>query len=111
MEKRQTIQPWDHHHDEAEQKEEIEEIQKSFQEQRPNSSSRTLIIGNWNEENCIKDDIIAGGNISRAVGFKIRTKNKIIVGIGATYINKIGVEVIGRGNIWKNSKEKEEDEE
>lgn len=46
--------------------------------------------------------MIEGGNVSRAVGLKIRTKMSRICGIGATYINKTGVEVIGRGNIWKN---------
>ena len=74
-------------------------------------SNNTLIIGNWNEENCIRDDILESGTISRAVGLKIRTKGKVIVGIGATYINKIGVEVIGRGNIWKTKNDSFESDE
>lgn len=35
----------------------------------------------------------------------------MIVGIGATYINKIGVEVIGRGNIWKTKNDSFESDE
>ena len=45
--------------------------------------------------------MIANKNISRAVLLKIRTRSKKIVAIGATYIDKIGVEILGRSNIWK----------
>lgn len=61
----------------------------------------TIIIGTWKPENLIKDDIIESRNISRAIGLKVRTKDRKITGMGATYIDKVGVEVLGRSNIWK----------
>lgn len=42
---------------------------------------------------------------------KIRTKEKKITGMGATYIDKIGVEVLGRSNIWKLTEDKLEEGE
>lgn len=32
---------------------------------------------------------------------KIRTKNNKLTGMGITYIDNVGVEVLGRSNIWK----------
>lgn len=32
---------------------------------------------------------------------RIKTKDKKIIGIGVTYIDNIGVQVLGRSNIWK----------
>ncbi len=50
-----------------------------------------IYIGQWREENLIKDDIIESKNISRAISIKIRTRDNKITGIGATYIDSIGV--------------------
>lgn len=68
--------------------------------------TNVIYIGHWREENLIKDDIIESKNISRAISIKIRTRDNKVTGIGVTYIDSIGVEVLGRSNIWKNQQDK-----
>lgn len=41
---------------------------------------------------------------------KIRTKQNKIIGVGVTYIDKVGVEVMGRSNIWKLSDDQLEED-
>jgi len=81
------------------------------EEQKPKEQLSTIVIGNWRPENHIKDDVIETRNIARAIFMKIRTKEKKITGIGVTYIDKIGVEVLGRSNIWKLTEDKLEEGE
>lgn len=88
----------------------VKRLKKQEQKHKQQELS-TIFIGNWRPENHIKDDIIETRNIARAISMKIRTKDKKITGMGVTYIDKIGVEVLGRSNIWKLTEDKLEEGE
>ena len=52
---------------------------------------KEIVIGEWRQENYIKDDIIDDITIERAISIRVRKREDKIIGIGVTYLDHMGV--------------------